>query len=232
MATRPAGPRAEVMDGLPRTAGHLTAISIAPAAASALRSRLDAVLRACGFVLITDVSSDKVTEYLHGLRRDPARTLLPPGQEWFTPAELRAPLGGVRPPQLARVLRREALTVKGEGKARRYPRATVETLQDRYCRGIGISTSNGYLVAIKDFSWWLAQQERTDPDWLVSLAALTQRPTRGTDAGHRLQRGHDDEALRQPRRAGRDGRSIRRVAGAAPAEEIAELGRSGGVHSR
>jgi integrase/recombinase XerC len=135
-------------------------------------ARTRALIDGCGFALISDLSADKVTEFLHRLRRELARPALPPGQDVFTPGELMTALVGKRPPHLARVLRREGLTAQGNGKARRYPRATVEALQDRFCRGIGASTSNGYLTAIKGFSRWLYEQECTDRDRLISLSRL------------------------------------------------------------
>jgi integrase len=48
----------------------------------------------------------------------------------------------------------------------------VEALQDQFCRGIGISTSNGYLAAIKAFSRWLTEKDRIDRDRLASLKTL------------------------------------------------------------
>ena len=135
-------------------------------------ARVQAILDGCRLVFIPDLRSEMVAEYLHALRRDPPRPELPAGQEWFAPRELVTALGGKRPPHLARMIDREGLTALGNGKARRYPRATVEALQERICRGIGPSTSNGYLTAIKGFSRWLVEKERTDRDRLVSLARL------------------------------------------------------------
>jgi integrase len=137
-------------------------------------SRIRAVTDGCGFAFIADITPEKVTEFLHGLRRDPRRPALPPGQESFTPRELIAALGGVRPPRLARLLRREGLAVTGgDGKARRYPRATVEALQGHCLRGIGVCTSNHYLTAVKGFTRWLATTaSRTDRDRLASLSRL------------------------------------------------------------
>ena len=144
-------------------------------------ARVRSILDGCRFVFIADLTSEKVAEYLHGLRRDPPRPVLPPGQESFTPREMVAAIGGIRPPRLARLLRREGLqTTGGNGRARRYPRATVESLQDRLCRGIGISTSNGYLTAMKGFSRWLVEKERTDRDRLTSLSRLNAK----TDPRH------------------------------------------------
>jgi integrase len=135
-------------------------------------ARILAILDGCRFTFIGDVAPEKVSEHLYGLRRDPPRPALPIGQEWFTPKELFAALGGQRPPHLARLLRRERLRTDGDGPKRRYPRATVEALQDRVCRGIGAVTSNGYLTAIKGFTRWLWEKERTDRDRLLSLARL------------------------------------------------------------
>ena len=147
---------------------------------SATYARIRAILDGCRFVFSADLTPERVAEFLHGLRRDPPRPELPAGQEWFTPPELIAALGGVRPTRLARLLRREGLVTTGNGKARRYPRATVEALQDRLCRGIGLSTSNGYLTAIKCFSRWLFEKERIDRDRLISLSRLNAK----TDPRH------------------------------------------------
>jgi hypothetical protein len=135
-------------------------------------ARVQAVLDGCRFVFTPDLASEKVAEFLHGLRRDPPRPPLPVGKASFTPKELVEALGGVRPTRLAGLLRRERLAVEGNGRGRRYPRATVEALQDLVLRGIGASTSNGYLTAIKGFSRWLFEKERTDRDRLVSLSRL------------------------------------------------------------
>jgi integrase len=152
-------------------------------------ARIRAILDGCGFLFIPDITPEKVAEFLHGLRRDPARPALPVGQDWFTPRELVTALGGIRPPRLARMMRREGLSVAGQGKARRYPRATVEALQDRVCRGIGIATSNGYLTAAKGFSRWLVRTERTDRDRLVSLSRQNAR----TDVRHARRATPEDE---------------------------------------
>ena len=50
----------------------------------------------------------------------------------------------------AKSRRREKLVTLGKGPKRRYPRGTVEALQGLVCRGVGISTTNGYLAAMSD----------------------------------------------------------------------------------
>ena len=141
-------------------------------------ARIKAVLDGCGFMVADDLGPEKVAEFLHGLRRDPVRPTLLVGQEWFKPRELMAALAGTRPPQLARILRREGLEAVGAGKKRRYPRATVEALQGLLCRGVGVSTSNGYLTAVKGLSRWLFEKERVDRDRLVSLSRLNAKTDR------------------------------------------------------
>src|SRR5437879_12672019 len=84
-----------------------------------------------------------------------------------------ATFGPVRPArQKRRCFAQWRLTAKGRGKARKYPRATIEALQHRLLRGIGIATSNGYLVVIKGFMRWLVDRQRTDRDRLVPLPRL------------------------------------------------------------
>lgn len=136
-------------------------------------ARITAIICGCKFERIADLDSEKVAEFLHDLRRNPPRPVLPVGQIEFTPAELTDALGGNRPVKLSRVIDRERLDPgSGNGPRRRYPRATVERLQDIYCRGISIATSNGYLTAIKGFSKWLFRKERIDRDRLAALSRL------------------------------------------------------------
>jgi hypothetical protein len=155
-------------------------------------ARIEAIIDGCGFAFIHGLRPEKVADFLHSLRKSPRRPALPIGQESFTPRELIEALGGVRPPRLARLLRREGLAVIGLGCARRYPRATVEALQDRVLRGIGASTSNGYLTAIKGFSRWLAEKERTDRDRLASLSRLNA----GIDRRHQRRELRENELRR------------------------------------
>src|SRR5262249_7945367 len=99
-------------------------------------------------------------------------------QEWFTPREMIAALGGKRPPQLARIMKREKLAAEGSGRMRRYPRATIEALQDRHFRGISIKTSNHYGSAIKGFSRWLWKERRADVHRLGGVGRLNEKTDR------------------------------------------------------
>lgn len=173
---------------------HLEAKNDCPRHIRLTVSRIKAVLDRCRFVFIPDLDVEKVAAYLHELRRDPPRPALPSGQEWFMPRELVTALGGTRPAQLARILRREGLATKDNGRARRYPRETVEALQDLFCRGFGISTSNGYLIAIKSFTRWLTKTR--PPRWPQDLLANLSRLNAATDI-RRERRALPEEELRR-----------------------------------
>ena len=106
------------------------------------------VVEACGFVFIADLSASRVQKYLADLRE--RRCALPAfdsGKEEYTKKELAALLG-VKLSSLPFLVRQHRLEATGNGKARRYPHATVEALRALRSRGQSIKTSNLYLDAI------------------------------------------------------------------------------------
>ncbi|MBI1914540.1 MAG: tyrosine-type recombinase/integrase [Planctomycetes bacterium] len=94
------------------------------------------------------------------MRQDREVPELPAGIESFKKGELLAAAPGLHPDTVPRLLRRLGLAASGRGKARRYPRAVVETLQAHARKGMGVSTSNGYLAAAKQFTSWLSRGKR------------------------------------------------------------------------
>ena len=172
---------------------HLAAKGNCPEHIAKTCTRIEAVFAGCGFAFIGNIDAGHVETFLHGLRANPHKPALPPGQEKFTKRQLVEALGGIKPAALARVLRRESLPAAGNGKARRYPRVTVEALQDRFCRGIGVNTSNGYLAALKGFTRWLntAKPQRWPTDPLAGLKLLNA----DVDVRHE-RRAHDENELR------------------------------------
>jgi hypothetical protein len=74
---------------------------------------------------------------------------LPPG-EWFRPRDVAALLG-VTLGAIAKRLRSLGLTATatGAGRARRYPRATVEALLAGSREGMSPATVNHYIVALR-----------------------------------------------------------------------------------
>jgi hypothetical protein len=134
---------------------HLTAKGDTAKYVKRIRQRCLAVLEGLGAEALEDLQPSAVLEFLADLRtRGRPRVELPPGQEWFTKAELVDVLG-VHPSSVWAVVARDGLEAVGNTRARRYPRATVEALQDRLCRGRGVRTSNHYLAAVKGFTHWL-----------------------------------------------------------------------------
>jgi integrase len=151
-------------------------------------SRIRATLDGCHFKKLDDLAAAPVVEFIASLRQTPGRPRVPldPAQEWYTKAEMVAVLD-IHPASVSRLLRRDGLTGQGEGKARRYPRATVEALQERLCEGTGVTTCNHYLGAIKSFARWLARERRIPADPLSHLS-----------------RRNSDVDVRRPRRALRE----------------------------
>jgi integrase len=127
------------------------------------------VLDACGFVFIVDLSASRVQQYLAGLRDQRGLAHLDPEKETYTKAELTVALK-IKPAALTVLIRHHRLAASGEGKARRYPRATAEALHSLRSRGCSIKTSNLYLDAIKHFSAWLVRDRRTADNPLAHLA--------------------------------------------------------------
>ena len=68
-------------------------------------------------------------------------------------------------------VRRHRLDAIGNGKARRYPRATVEALQDRLRRGASVETTNQYLAHAKAFFRSMVRDHRAADSPLSHLEA-------------------------------------------------------------
>lgn len=123
-------------------------------------SRIAALLEGCGFQYIDDFSASRVTEWLADLRhKGRERIHLGKGQEEYTMKQVAAILQ-ITPAAIRAAVRRHHLQAKGNGKARRFPRATVEALQDRLCRGVGTQTTNYYLTHLKSFCRWMRKDRR------------------------------------------------------------------------
>jgi integrase len=132
--------------------------------------RIQATLTGCQFVKTENLNAPAVVEFLASLRsQGHPQAPLDPKKQWYTKAELTAVLG-VNPASVARMLLRDGLSAKGNGKARRYARATVAALQERLCRGRGVATCNHYLTAMKGFTRWLVRNGRMPADPLGHLS--------------------------------------------------------------
>jgi integrase len=164
---------------------ELDARDNAPRYVQLVFSRLTALLDGCGFVFMADLSASRSMDWLADLRRKGRpRVELPAGQEWFTPREAATMLG-IKALSVGTAVLRLGLEAKGNGKARRFPHATVEALQDRLARGVSVQTTNDYLSALKSFGRWLVKDRR-----------LGDNPFAHLDGGNaKLDRRHDRREL-------------------------------------
>jgi hypothetical protein len=104
-------------------------------------SRLTALLNGCEFRFIADFSASRVMDWLADLRqKGRIRVPLEEGKGWFTPREAGKVLG-IKSASVGCLVRRHRLESEGQNRARRFPRATIEALQDRICRGASVQTS-------------------------------------------------------------------------------------------
>jgi excisionase family DNA binding protein len=122
--------------------------------------RLRALADGCGWQTLNDLNASRADEWLvrqrTSVRPIPA---LPAGLDTFTPGET-AKLLGVSPAAVRDALKRHRLEATGQGKARRFPRATVAALLDRQCRGSCGQTLNYYRSHARAFGNWLVRDRR------------------------------------------------------------------------
>jgi len=189
--------------------GELRARGDDPRHVSIVASRLAALLGGCGFVFLADVSASRIMDWLERMRSNQPITPLTAGVEWFASREVAALLG-IKAASVGAAVRRHRLAAEGQGKARRFPRATVTTLQERLCRGASVETTNQYLTHVKSFTRWLVKDHRAAADPLTHLES----------GNNQLDRRHDRRELTED--------ELRRVLAAARASERTFRGLSGG----
>ena len=128
------------------------------------------IIARCQFVFADDIRPDRVLGELIAMRAD-AEPIAVPIRDEFKRSEV-AGLFGVTPSALCSLSRRHRLSATGQGKNRRYPRATVIALAAKRERGASVRTLNGYLTALRAFiSWAVANQRiRSDNLGTISLA--------------------------------------------------------------
>src|SRR5262245_36091755 len=132
----------------------------APRYIDLVTARLADLLGGCGFCFPPDLSASRVMDWLADQRRKGGSAVeLPPGTDWFTRPEVGRILG-IKSASVTPLVRRHRLPAKGNGKARRFPRATVEALLDRLRQGASVATTNQYLTHLKAFCLWLVKDRR------------------------------------------------------------------------
>ena len=135
--------------------------------------RVRALFAGCEFKMTDDVNAGRAVEWLAGLRRGGSTApVLPDGRESFTPNEV-AKLLGVSGAALRSAVKRHALAVVGQGKARRLPRASVAALADRAGRGCGPETMNHYVRSARGFFRWMVRDKRIGANPLDTLSVVS-----------------------------------------------------------
>ena len=162
--------RRPLAEHLKHYAAALEAKGDVPAHVKETRAKITALFAGCGFVFPLDVDAGKATEWLNALRRPAAAVELPAGDA-FTPAAA-AQLLGLTPDGLRKAIQQNRLAATGNGKARRFPRATVQALADRCCTGVSPSTVNHYVRAVRGFFRWLVRSKRIGSNPLETLTLV------------------------------------------------------------
>jgi integrase len=134
--------------------------------------RVRRVLDGCSFRVVGDISLAAVQDFLQGLAADKAHATMESGKEQFTLAEVALALD-LNKASVCPLVARHGLPAQGKGKARRFPRATVEELLARRSRGLGHGTAGYYAREVKAFTRWLARRRRIAEDPLADLQGAT-----------------------------------------------------------
>jgi excisionase family DNA binding protein len=147
-------------------------------------TRARRVIDGCKFAFIAELSASCVQQFLADLRTRKALPPLDTGKAEFTLSEAAQALS-VSKIAIAPMIRRHGLEAVGQGRARRYPRATVEALRERLSQGMSVQTGNFYLAAVKQFARWLRRDRRMNDNPLAHL-----------EGGNvKLDRRHDRQTL-------------------------------------
>jgi excisionase family DNA binding protein len=135
----------------------------APDYVKTVESRLTALFDGCRFVFARDLAESRARTWLAELRRSGRSggvpQPLPDQQDEFTRKEV-ARILGIKPSSVTPLVRRHGLVAHGNGKARRFPRETVEALLGRITPGLSVETSNQYLSHLKAFCNWMVEGDR------------------------------------------------------------------------
>jgi integrase len=155
-------------------AGHLTDYAAAleakgdtPSHMKQTSTRITALFDGCGFTFPPDVDAGKAADWLNALRRNSIPVAVPPGES-FTPAAA-AMIVGISGAAVRAAVKRLTLAATGNGKARVYPRATVEALVLNRTKGCGPETANHYVRAVRGFCRWMVRAKRVGSNPLETL---------------------------------------------------------------
>jgi excisionase family DNA binding protein len=162
--------RRPLVEHLKDYAAHLEAKGGTAEHIALTAGRVSALLTGGGFVFPADADAARAAEWLNALRRDGSPAALPAGDS-FSPAKA-AELLGVSGAAIRATINRLKLPATGHGKARRFPRSTVEALVANRARGCAPETVNHYVRAVRGFFRWLIRAKRIGSNPLESLSLV------------------------------------------------------------
>ena len=162
--------RRPLADHLKDYAAHLEAKGNTADHTALTTGRVTALLSGCGFVFPLDADAGKAAEWLNTLRRDGAPVELPAGDS-FAPGDV-AKLLGVSGAAVRAAVKRMNLPATGNGKARTFPRSTIEVLVTNKTKGCAPETVNHYVRAVRGFFRWLVKAKRIGANPLESLSLV------------------------------------------------------------
>jgi integrase/recombinase XerC len=116
------------------------------------------IFEGCQFVYPSDVEISKISKWMNDQRKGVESIQVPPG-EVFTMSECVSILGISRHGVFDYV-KRYNLEATGRSSARRYPRATLEAIATRMATGVGPSTINHHIRALRAFFRWMFRYKR------------------------------------------------------------------------
>jgi excisionase family DNA binding protein len=169
-------------------AGHLADFRAAlgakgnsPDYVALVSGRLQALAVGCRWQTLNDLSAAQADCWLTQLRTSRQHlSLLPADGDDFTPRET-AKLLGVSPAAVRDAVKRHRLPAAGHGKARRFPKATVQALLDRQGEGASAQTRNYYRAHLRTFGNWLVKDRRLGENPFRHLEAETTTTDRRHD---------------------------------------------------
>jgi integrase len=148
------------------------------------RTRIHAILDGCSFVYPPDLNISLLQQFLADLQTQQRNLPTLPAGDAFTKREAAVALQ-ITADGFLKLVRRHKLATTGEGKKRRYPRASVEFLWQRAIRGCSIQTANHYLTIVKSFTRWMVKDRRIPDNPLAHV----------TSGNVKLDRRHDRRPL-------------------------------------
>jgi integrase len=121
-----------------------------------------------GCMFFAEITPAAVRGALAALREAKELPALPVGQVLFTRKEL-AELLGITGGGVSDLVKRHSLHGTGNGKARRFPRATAEALLALRGEGASVTTLNRHLQAAKMFAKWMVGEKRARDNPLTDM---------------------------------------------------------------